>query len=104
MTTRERNRIQDPRFGRPYSTVNLLLRKAKQKNSKQLIQNNGINDSNAFRKPIEYGRFERFDIYIYRSPIHSMVKLFEINRDAFYKLQDYYNIMATKNPGVLCHW
>ncbi len=82
------------------TAVNLLLREGNVQELHRLIRSNEIRSSNAFGT-IEYVDLNDSDIYIYRSPIHIMVKLFETDRDAFYKLQDYYNIMATKNPGFM---
>ncbi len=82
------------------SAVNLLLREGNAEELYRLIQNNEIQNSNTF-KAIEYVDLNDTDIYVYRSPVHIMVKLFEANRDAIDKLRGYYNIMCTKNPGFM---
>ncbi len=82
------------------TAVNLLLREGNVKGLLRLIKSNEIRDSEPFRA-IEYVDLNDSDIYIYRSPIHVMAKLFETDRDALYKLRDYHNIMSTKNPGFI---
>lgn len=82
------------------TAVNLLLREGNAQELHRLIRSNEIHNGNVFRT-IEYVDLNDSDIYIYRSPIHIMVKLFETDRDAFDKLRDYHNMMSTKRPGFI---
>ncbi len=82
------------------TAVNLLLREGNAAELRSLIQSNEICSSNAF-KTIEYVDLNDSDIYIYRSPVHILIKLFEADRDAFDKLRDYHSMMSTKRPGSM---
>ncbi|HML48146.1 MAG TPA: hypothetical protein PKE04_15495, partial [Clostridia bacterium] len=82
------------------AALNLLIRKDDVEALRALIRSGGILDGNAFGT-IEYMDLNDSSIYMYRSTVHVMVKLFETDRDAFHKLKSYYNIFSTQNPGFM---
>ncbi len=82
------------------TAVNLLLREGNAAELLRLIRSNEIRNNNTFGT-VEYMDLNDSAIYMYRSPVHIMVKLFEMDRDALYKLRDYHGILSTKTPGFV---
>lgn len=82
------------------TAVNLLLREGNVQELIRLIRSGEIRGSGSF-KTIEYMDLNISNIYIYRSPVHVMIKLFEADREAFDKLRDYHGMMSVKRPGFL---
>lgn len=82
------------------TAVNLLLREGNAAELLRLIRSNEIRNSNTFGT-VEYMDLNDSAIYMYRSPVHIMVKLFEMDCDALYKLRDYHSILSTKTPGFV---
>ena len=82
------------------SPINLLFREGNAEELCKLIQNNEIHKSMTV-KAIEYVDLNGTDIYVYRSPVHIMIKMFEISSEAVGKLRESYNLLCAKNPGFI---
>lgn len=82
------------------AALNLLLREGDAEELSRLIRSGHMLSGSAFRT-VEYMDLNDSSVYIYRSPVHIMVKLFEADCDAFHKLKDYYNLLFAQNPGFL---
>lgn len=82
------------------AALNLLLREGNVEELRRLIRSENLLSGDTF-KTIEYADLNNSSIYMYRSPVRVMVKLYETDRDAFHKLRDYHNILSLHNPGFM---
>ena len=82
------------------AAVNLLLREGDVQELLRLIRKKEIPDSSAY-KTIAYMDLNDSDVWIYRSPVHLLIKLFEADREAFDKLRGYHDVMSTHRPGFM---
>ncbi|HOG01324.1 MAG TPA: LuxR C-terminal-related transcriptional regulator [Clostridia bacterium] len=80
--------------------LNLLLREGCAEELRSMIHSGSIPGGDTFRT-VEYVDLNDSSVCIYRSPVRTMIKLYEIDRDAFHKLRDYYSILSMRNPGFM---
>ncbi len=82
------------------AALNLLLREGNAEELRALMRS-GFPLCGGTLRTIEYVDLNDSSVYMYRSSVHAMIKLFEIDQDAFHKLKDCYNILSVKNPGFI---
>ncbi len=79
--------------------ANLLIREENAEELCAFIQNSQIPEGNF--QTIEYMDLNDSSISIYRSPVRLMVKLFELDPEAFRRLRDFHSLISTKKTGFL---